>query len=67
MRETLSQMEGHIDQSLANSLFPVYLNLQAIRKAKAFLQKRSVGLAELLSFRSFWFKKKKSNFYHASI
>ncbi|XP_051926411.1 protein unc-13 homolog D isoform X1 [Hippocampus zosterae] len=48
VRETLSQMEGHIDQSLANSLFPVYLNLQAIRKDKAFLQKR--GLLKLTNF-----------------
>nr|XP_061807192.1 protein unc-13 homolog D-like [Nerophis lumbriciformis] len=48
VRETLSQMEGRIDQNLANSLFPVYLSLQAIRKEKAFLQKR--GLLKLTNF-----------------
>lgn len=32
-----------MEQELANSLFPVYLSLQAIHKDKAFLQKRSVG------------------------
>lgn len=31
-----------MEQELANSLFPVYLSLQAIHKDKAFLQKRSV-------------------------
>lgn len=35
-------MEGHMEQALANSLFPVYLSLQAIHKDKAFLQKRLV-------------------------
>ncbi|XP_049615716.1 protein unc-13 homolog D isoform X1 [Syngnathus scovelli] len=48
VRETLSQTEGHIDQSLANSLFPLYLSLQAIHKEKAFLQKR--GLLKLTNF-----------------
>lgn len=42
VRETLSLVEGHMEQELANSLFPVYLSLQAIHKDKAFLQKRSV-------------------------
>lgn len=42
MRETLSLIEGQMEQPLANSLFPVYLSLQAIHKDKAFLQKRSV-------------------------
>lgn len=41
MRETLSLMEEQMEQKLANSLFPVYLSLQAIYKDKAFLQKRS--------------------------
>lgn len=31
-----------MEQALANSLFPVYLSLQAIHKDKAFLQKRLV-------------------------
>ncbi|XP_028988994.1 protein unc-13 homolog D isoform X2 [Betta splendens] len=48
LRETLSMMEGQIEQPLANSLFPVYLSLQAIHKDKAFLQKR--GLLELTNF-----------------
>ncbi|XP_061823192.1 protein unc-13 homolog D isoform X1 [Nerophis lumbriciformis] len=48
VRETLSLMEGRTDQSLANSLFPVYLSLQAIQKDKAFLQKR--GLLKLTNF-----------------
>ncbi|XP_026171952.1 protein unc-13 homolog D [Mastacembelus armatus] len=48
VRETLSLMEGQMEQSLANSLFPVYLSLQAIHKDKAFLQKR--GLLELTNF-----------------
>ncbi|XP_061665757.1 protein unc-13 homolog D [Syngnathoides biaculeatus] len=48
VRETLSEMEGRIDQGLANSLFPVYLSLQAIRKDKAFVQKR--GLLKLSNF-----------------
>lgn len=30
-----------MERTLANSLFPVYLSLQAIHKDKAFLQKRS--------------------------
>ncbi|KAM7382119.1 hypothetical protein PAMA_012811 [Pampus argenteus] len=45
---TLSMMEGQMEQPLANSLFPVYLSLQAIHKDKAFLQKR--GLLELTNF-----------------
>ncbi|XP_029954450.1 protein unc-13 homolog D [Salarias fasciatus] len=48
VRETLSLMEGQMEQPLANSLFPVYLSLQAIHKDKAFLQKR--GLLELTNF-----------------
>ncbi|XP_054623241.1 protein unc-13 homolog D isoform X1 [Dunckerocampus dactyliophorus] len=48
VRETLSLMEGQTDQSLANSMFPVYLSLQAIQKDKAFLQKR--GLLKLTNF-----------------
>ncbi|KTG34521.1 hypothetical protein cypCar_00003389 [Cyprinus carpio] len=42
LRATLSQLENQMDQALANSLFPVYLTLQAIHKDKAFLQKRSL-------------------------
>uniref|UniRef100_A0A3P8TV54 Unc-13 homolog D n=1 Tax=Amphiprion percula TaxID=161767 RepID=A0A3P8TV54_AMPPE len=45
VRETLSLMKDEMEQPLANSLFPVYLSLQAIHKDKAFLQKR--GLLEL--------------------
>lgn len=41
VRETLSLVEGQMEQPLANNLFPVYLSLQAIHKDKAFLQKRS--------------------------
>lgn len=42
VEETLSLVQGRMEQSLANSLFPVYLSLQAIHKEKAFLQRRSV-------------------------
>nr|XP_020481010.1 protein unc-13 homolog D isoform X1 [Monopterus albus] len=48
VKETLSLIEGLMEQHLANSLFPVYLSLQAIHKDKAFLQKR--GLLELTNF-----------------
>ncbi|XP_029312783.1 protein unc-13 homolog D isoform X2 [Cottoperca gobio] len=48
MKETLSLIEGQMEQGLANSLFPVYLSLQAIHQDKAFLQKR--GLLELTNF-----------------
>ncbi|XP_034050433.1 protein unc-13 homolog D [Thalassophryne amazonica] len=46
--EVLSLMEGQMEQPLANSLFPLYLSLQAIHKDKAFLQRR--GLLELTNF-----------------
>ncbi|XP_030630758.1 protein unc-13 homolog D [Chanos chanos] len=49
LRSTLAQLENQMDQSLANSLFPVYLSLQAIHKEKAFLQKRGKGL-QLIHF-----------------
>ncbi|XP_076855477.1 protein unc-13 homolog D [Brachyhypopomus gauderio] len=49
VRATLSQLEDHMDQSLANGLFPVYLSLQAIHKDKAYLQKRAKHL-QLTSF-----------------
>uniref|UniRef100_A0A3B4C2A6 Unc-13 homolog D (C. elegans) n=1 Tax=Pygocentrus nattereri TaxID=42514 RepID=A0A3B4C2A6_PYGNA len=49
LRDTLSQLENNMDQSLANSLFPVYLSLQAIHKDKAYLQKRGKVL-QLTSF-----------------
>ncbi|XP_028332277.1 protein unc-13 homolog D isoform X2 [Gouania willdenowi] len=45
VRGTLSLFKGCMDQSLASSLFPIYLSLQAIHKDKAFLQKR--GYLEL--------------------
>ncbi|CAL9708834.1 unnamed protein product [Knipowitschia caucasica] len=48
VRETLGVMEGKMEQSLANNLFPVYLSLQEIHQEKAFLQKR--GLLELTLF-----------------
>ncbi|KAL1264690.1 hypothetical protein QQF64_005045 [Cirrhinus molitorella] len=49
LRATLSLVENQMDQPLANSLFPVYLTLQAIHKDKAFLQKRG-KLLQLTSF-----------------
>ncbi|XP_049320266.1 protein unc-13 homolog D [Astyanax mexicanus] len=49
LRATLLQLENNMDQSLANSLFPVYLSLQVIHKDKAFLQKRGKTL-QLTSF-----------------
>ncbi|XP_016424852.1 protein unc-13 homolog D-like [Sinocyclocheilus rhinocerous] len=49
LQATLSQLENQMDQPLANGLFPVYLNLQAIHKDKAFLQKRG-KLLQLTSF-----------------
>ncbi|KAM6898628.1 protein unc-13 homolog D [Lycodopsis pacificus] len=48
VKETLSLIEGQMEQALANSLFPVYLSLQAIHKDKAFLQTR--GSIELTNF-----------------
>uniref|UniRef100_A0A3B4BB66 Uncharacterized protein n=1 Tax=Periophthalmus magnuspinnatus TaxID=409849 RepID=A0A3B4BB66_9GOBI len=47
VRGTLYEMEGQMEQPLANSLFPVYLSLQKIHKDKAFLQK---GVLELTNF-----------------
>ncbi|KAK3529487.1 hypothetical protein QTP70_031731 [Hemibagrus guttatus] len=49
----MCQLENHMDQSLANSLFPVYLSLQAIHKEKAYLQKRE-KLLELMGFHEFF-------------
>ncbi|XP_059387307.1 protein unc-13 homolog D-like [Carassius carassius] len=49
LQATLSKLENQMDQPLANSLFPVYLTLQAIHKDKAFLQKRG-KLLQLTSF-----------------
>ncbi|XP_051522810.1 protein unc-13 homolog D-like isoform X1 [Myxocyprinus asiaticus] len=49
LKATFSQLENQMDQPLANSLFPVYLALQAIHKDKAFLQKRG-KLLQLTSF-----------------
>ncbi|CAB1449037.1 unnamed protein product [Pleuronectes platessa] len=48
VKETLSLMDKNMEQLLANSLFPIYLSLQAIHKDKAFLQKR--GILELTNF-----------------
>ncbi|XP_034052666.1 protein unc-13 homolog D [Gymnodraco acuticeps] len=48
MRDTLSLIEGQMEQTLANNLFPVYLSLQSIQQDKAFLQKR--GVLELTNF-----------------
>ncbi|XP_062234924.1 protein unc-13 homolog D [Platichthys flesus] len=48
VKETLSLMDKNMEQPLANSLFPLYLSLQAIHKDKAFLQKR--GILELTNF-----------------
>ncbi|XP_064806729.1 protein unc-13 homolog D-like isoform X6 [Oncorhynchus masou masou] len=49
VRDTLSLLEGEMEQNLANSLFPLYLSLQVIHKDKAFLQKRG-KLLELTNF-----------------
>ncbi|XP_062859463.1 LOW QUALITY PROTEIN: protein unc-13 homolog D [Trichomycterus rosablanca] len=49
LRDMLSQLDDHMDQSLANSLFPMYLSLQTIHKDKAYLQKRVKNL-QLASF-----------------
>ncbi|XP_066519313.1 protein unc-13 homolog D [Hoplias malabaricus] len=49
LRATLTQLENNMDQSLANSLFPVYLSLQTIHNNKAYLQKRG-KLLQLTSF-----------------
>ncbi|XP_068614263.1 protein unc-13 homolog D-like [Brachionichthys hirsutus] len=48
VKATLTLMEGRMEQDLANSLFPVYLSLQAVHKDKAFLQTR--GVLELTTF-----------------
>nr|XP_023692638.1 protein unc-13 homolog D isoform X1 [Paramormyrops kingsleyae] len=63
VRVTMGQVDTHMDQALANSLFPVYLNLKAIHKDKAFLQKRT-KLLELTDFQEcfrdalpFWLNK----------
>ncbi|XP_068161933.1 protein unc-13 homolog D isoform X2 [Antennarius striatus] len=48
VKETLTLIEGQMEQNLANSLFPVYLSLQDIHKDKAFLQTR--GVLELTNF-----------------
>ncbi|CAG02572.1 unnamed protein product, partial [Tetraodon nigroviridis] len=62
VRENLSLIKGHMEQNLANSLFPVYQNLQSIHKDKAFLQNR--GVLELTNFQEdfrealpFWLNK----------
>uniref|UniRef100_A0A3Q0SLE9 Unc-13 homolog D n=1 Tax=Amphilophus citrinellus TaxID=61819 RepID=A0A3Q0SLE9_AMPCI len=47
-RGVVHHQKGSASQQLANSLFPVYLSLQAIHKDKAFLQKR--GVLELINF-----------------
>ncbi|KAI5607458.1 protein unc-13-like D, partial [Silurus asotus] len=49
LQAKLCQLENHMDQSLANSLFPVYLSLQTIHKEKAYLQKRD-KLLQLTNF-----------------
>ncbi|XP_029620589.1 protein unc-13 homolog D [Salmo trutta] len=63
VRDTLSLLEGEMEQNLANSLFPLYLSLQVIHKDKAFLQKRG-KLLELTNFHEgfrealpYWLKK----------
>ncbi|XP_017271621.1 protein unc-13 homolog D isoform X2 [Kryptolebias marmoratus] len=48
VRETLSLMEGQMDEKVAKSLFQVYLSLKGIHQDKAFLQKRK--LLELTNF-----------------
>nr|XP_040033479.1 protein unc-13 homolog D [Gasterosteus aculeatus aculeatus] len=48
VRKTLSLLQGQMEQALANTLFPVYLSLQAIHKDKAFLKTR--GSLELTNF-----------------
>ncbi|XP_051968495.1 protein unc-13 homolog D [Xyrauchen texanus] len=49
LKDTFSQLGNQMDQLLANSLFPVYLTLQAIHKDKTCLQKRGM-LLQLTSF-----------------
>ncbi|XP_055032990.2 protein unc-13 homolog D [Misgurnus anguillicaudatus] len=44
LRTTLSQLENQMDQSLANSLYSVYLTLKSILEEKAYLQKRGKSL-----------------------
>ncbi|XP_054592460.2 protein unc-13 homolog D isoform X2 [Nothobranchius furzeri] len=48
VKQTLSLMDGQMEQNLAKSLFPIYLSLQTIHKDKAFLQRR--GFLQLSSF-----------------
>ncbi|KAM6951472.1 protein unc-13 homolog D [Aplochiton taeniatus] len=49
VKDTLSLLEGQMEQKLANGLFPIYLSLQAIHKDKAYLQKRGKKL-QLIDF-----------------
>lgn len=52
-----------MDQNLANSLFPVYQNLQNIHKDKAFLQNRS-GTTHLIGLKSYTVKVTHNQFNH---
>lgn len=63
MRENLSLIKGHMDQNLANSLFPVYQNLQNIHKDKAFLQNRSVT-THLIGLKSYTVNVTRDQFNH---
>ncbi|KAJ8334074.1 hypothetical protein SKAU_G00397130 [Synaphobranchus kaupii] len=63
VRDTLGRMESQMEQETANSLFKLYLSLQAIHKQKAFLQKRD-GVLELANIHTcfrdslpFWLNK----------
>ncbi|KAI1896697.1 hypothetical protein AGOR_G00097430 [Albula goreensis] len=49
VRDTLGGMESQMEQETANSLFNLYLSLQAIHRQKAFLQKRD-KVMQLINF-----------------
>ncbi|KAJ8264152.1 hypothetical protein GJAV_G00145820 [Gymnothorax javanicus] len=53
VRDTLGKVESQLEPETANSLFNLYLSLQAIHKQKAFLQKRD-HMLELSNFHIFF-------------
>lgn len=50
VRDTLGTFESQMEQETANSLFKLYLSLQAIHEQKAFLQKRLVAVGKVMTF-----------------
>ncbi|XP_064179341.1 protein unc-13 homolog D isoform X2 [Anguilla rostrata] len=54
VKDTLGRVESQMEQETANSLFKLYLSLQAIHKQKAFLQKRE-NVLKLANFHA-WFR-----------